>query len=199
MKNKNWSLYICLIIGISFGVLGIFIFKGLNNKDWNSWLGIIGAMLSLIGIILSIISSINLETYYSSIKYLKLDKKIKNIQEKIPEITRKALEIKSLINGSRGKDETYLNGVSNQINDFCTTLTNLFTEDAEYTKDYDIFLCNGKKEKITKILTDWNSGVDSKCNETLQYVHENLANTVNIIKEKNLNRIDKSLMGIVYN
>lgn len=197
-KNSQLPFYLSLIVGITLGIIGVFIFKTLPNKDCNSWLGITGAMLSLLGIILTIKSSINLETYYSSIKYIKLDKRIKKIQETIPEITRKALSLSTKIRNCRGLPPTDLDNISNEIIEFCNELTNLFNDAAEYMNVYEKFLKIGKDEKVTSILTNWNSGIDTKCTNVLQYIHENLPKTVTTILDTNREKIDNSLKGIVF-
>lgn len=198
MKHKNFPFYLTLVIGIAFGILAIHIFKGFENKTRNDWIGIIGAMFSLIGIILSIKSFINFASYYSCIKYVKLDTKLKKILQKVPDITRNALTIQSKIKNSKGKLNDELDQIKDKIDDYCNELTNLFNDVNEYNKVYNNFLLNGKKDKVTTILSEWTSGSDSRYIDALQHIHEDLPNTVNSILEKNKEKIDKNLVGALY-
>lgn len=198
MKNKQWPFYSSLIIGISLGILGIYIFTKLPNKNHNDWIGIIGAMLSLLGIILSIKSFINLKTYSDSINYIKIDSKLKKIKSNVPEITKFVLEIKNQIQNSRGKNTTELDLIKNNITDLCNKLTALLADVNLYNKEYEVFLQYGKNENVTKILSNWNSGVDKDCMDALQYIHENLLKTINNIIDKNKDKIDPTLKGILY-
>ncbi|BDC93358.1 hypothetical protein [Treponema bryantii] len=197
MNKKDFPFYISLILGVGCGVLAIYIFVKINGKHASEWFGFVGVIISLIGLILTIKSGINLRTYNASMKYIKLDKKLKEIKTKVPSITTYALQLRTRIKSSRGKDDNDLNKINQDIINYCIILTNLFNNVQDYQNEYDVFLKNGTEKKITTILNNWELERENSM-KSLIYIHEELLKTVNNIIMKNESQIDPSLKGILY-
>lgn len=130
-------------------------------------------------------------------KYVKLDKKLKEIKTKVPSITTYALQLRTRIKSSRGKDDNDLNKINQDIINYCIILTNLFNNVQDYQNEYDVFLKNGTEKKITTILNNWELERENSM-KSLIYIHEELLKTVNNIIMKNESQIDPSLKGILY-